>query len=199
MKKSIIRIAGIIGLLTFLSAGHARAQAVKTNIPLILAGSPNVGIEWKVGRQFTVNGDVLWMPYMFKKHEEVFRTLIGSIDLRYYVKPKYYYTNNAFDGFYIGPYAMYGNFNIGLYKGEDKESYRRKGWGVSAGVSLGYKFYLAKRFRLDVNLGVGYAHLQYNKYLLGGDWAHYPLEKKNTKMWIGPTKFGVHLVYNIFK
>ena len=37
MKKSIIRIAGIIGLLTFLSAGHARAQAVKTNIPLILA------------------------------------------------------------------------------------------------------------------------------------------------------------------
>ena len=64
MKKSIIRIAGIIGLLTFLSAGHARAQAVKTNIPLILAGSPNVGIEWNVGRQFTVNGDVLWMPYM---------------------------------------------------------------------------------------------------------------------------------------
>ena len=52
---------------------------------------------------------------------------------------------------------------------------------------------------LDVNLGVGYAHLQYNKYLLGGEWAHYPLEKKNTKMWIGPTKFGVHLVYNIFK
>lgn len=101
--------------------------------PAVLAGSPNVGIEWNVGRQFTVNGDVLWMPYMFKKHEEVFRTLIGSIDLRYYVKPKYYYTNNAFDGFYIGPYAMYGNFNIGLYKGEDKESYRRKGWGVSAG------------------------------------------------------------------
>ena len=57
MKKSIIRIAGIIGLLTFLSAGHARAQAVKTNIPLILAGSPNVGIEWNVGRQFTVNGE----------------------------------------------------------------------------------------------------------------------------------------------
>ena len=62
-----------------------------------------MGIEWNVGRQFTVNGDVLWMPFMFKKHEEVFRTLIGSIDLRYYVKPKYYYTNNAFDGFYIGP------------------------------------------------------------------------------------------------
>ena len=182
-----------------LCAGAARGQAIKTNIPLILAGTPNVGIEWNVGQQFTVNGDVLWMPYLFKKHEEVFRTLIGSLDLRYYIKPKYYYTNNMFDGFYIGPYAMYGNFNIGLYKGEDKTSYRDKGWGVSAGVSLGYKFYLSRRFRLDVNLGVGYAHLQYNKYLLGGEWAEYPLEKKKTKMWIGPTKFGVHLVYNIFK
>lgn len=197
MKKIIL----LTGILLAVLAVHdtARGQSIKTNLPLLLAGTPNVGIEWNVGRQFTVNGDVLWMPYMFKKHEEVFRTLIGSVDLRYYVRPKRYYTNNMFDGFYVGPYAMYGNFNVGLYDGPDTESYRREGWGVSAGVSLGYKFYLSNRFRLDVNLGIGYAHMQFDKYLLGGEWKNYPLEIKNTKMWIGPTKFGVHLVYNIFK
>lgn len=197
MKKLIKKTCLLAALLLGISSVHG--QAIKTNLPLILAGSPNVGIEWNIGQQFSVNGDVLWMPYMFKKDESVFRTLIGSVDFRYYVKPKYYYTNNTFDGFYIGPYAMYGNFNIGFNKGANETSYRWKGWGVSAGVSLGYKFYLSRRFRLDLNLGLGYAHLQYDKYLLGGQWAEYPVEKKDTKMWIGPTKFGVHLVYNIFK
>lgn len=176
------------------------AQAIKINAPLLLVGAPNVGAEFTISQQFSINGDVLWAPYLFKKNEEVFRSLIGSVDLRYYVNPRYYYTNDMFDGFYVGPYAMYGNFNIGLKEKDDnKDSYRRVGWGVSAGASLGYKFYLAKRFRLDINAGVGFAHLQYDKYLLGGEYADYPLEKKNTRMWIGPTKFGVHLVYNLFR
>lgn len=175
------------------------AQALKANLPLALAGTPNLGAEFTLSQQFTVNGDVLWAPYMFKKHEEVFRALIGSVDLRYYIKPQYYYTNDTFDGFYAGPYAMYGNFNIGLWEGEGEQSYRRKGWGVSGGISLGYKMYLAKRFRLDFNLGIGYAHLQYNKYYLGGEWADYALSYKDTRSWIGPTKFGIHLVYNLFR
>jgi hypothetical protein len=178
----------------------ADAQAIKTNLPLILTGNPNIGVEWSVGKQLTMNADVLWAPYLFKKNEEVFRTLIGSVDLRYYINPKYYYTNDLWDGFYIGPYAMYGNFNIGLKnKDDDKTSYRRKGWGLSTGISTGYKFYLSSRFRLDVNLGLGYAHMQYDKFQLGGEWADFPLEKKKTKAYFGPTKFGVHLVYNIFR
>ncbi|MEG0647292.1 MAG: DUF3575 domain-containing protein, partial [Bacteroides sp.] len=51
----------------------------------------------------------------------------------------------------------------------------------------------------DTNIGLGYAHMQYNKYLLGGEWADYPLSIKDTKAWIGPTKFGVNLVYNLFR
>lgn len=194
-------------LLTLACAGNeAMAQTkmrpgigIKTNLPLILAGTPNIGVEVTVGSQLSVNGDVFWMPYMFKKHEEVFRSLQGSAELRYYVKPRYYYTNNMFDGFYIGPYVQGGNFNIGLYKGEGRDSFRYVGWGLAAGATIGYKFYIAKRFRLDINLGIGYAHLQYDKHNLGGEWAEYPLEIKNTKAWIGPTKFGIHLVYNIFK
>lgn len=104
-----------------------------------------------------------------------------------------------YDGFYLGPYVEAGNFNIGFWRGEERESYRYKGWGISAGLSLGYKFYLSKRFRLDLNLGLGYAHLQYDKYQLGGEWADYPLELKDTRAWFGPTKFGVHLVYNLFR
>lgn len=67
--------------------------------------------------------------------------LQSSVELRYYVNPRNFYTNDSWDGFYIGPYAMYGNFNIGLLKHNDPlQSYRRKGWGVSGGISTGYKF-----------------------------------------------------------
>ncbi len=183
----------------FAGVQTAGAQSLKINIPITLVGTPNIGAEFTLSQQFTINGDILWTPYMFKKHEEVFRVLMGSADLRYYISPKYYYTNDTFDGFYVGPYLLGGNFNIGLYEGEGETSYRRKGWGVSGGVSLGYKFYIAKRFRMDVNLGLGYAHMQYNKYYLGGEWADYPMAYKNTRSWIGPTKFGVHLVYNLFR
>lgn len=197
MRKGIIITLTMCALL--LGVNRAQGQAIKVNIPTTLVGTPNIGAEFTISQQFAINVDVLWAPYMFKKHEEVFRTLIGTAELRYYVKPKYYYTNDLFDGFYMGPYAMYGNYNIGFYKGDDVDSYRYKGWGVSGGMSLGYKFYLSKRFRLDANMGLGYAHLQYNTYLLGGEWAEYPLSIKDTKAWIGPTKLGVHLVYNLFR
>ncbi len=179
---------------------RAGAQALKINMPLLLVGTPNIGAEFTISQQLAINGDILWAPYMFKKqHEQVFRALVGSIDLRYYVKPRYYYTNDMFDGFYIGPYVEGGDFNIGIYKGAGKNSYRYTGWGISGGISLGYKFYLSKRFRLDLNLGLGYAHLQYDKYYLGGEWADYPIAYKDTTGWIGPTKFGVHLVFNLFR
>lgn len=196
--NKLIRLWGLTACM-LVAAACAHGQALKVNAPLLLAGTPNLGFEFTLNQQFTVNADVFWMPYMFKKHESVFRALVGSLDLRYYVKPKYYYTNNLYDGFYIGPSLEGGNFNIGLYKGKDRDSYRYRGWGISPGVSLGYKFYLSRRFRLDVNIGIGYAHIQYDKYKLGGEWAKFPLAYKETKSWVGPTKFGIHLVYNLFR
>ncbi|MDR2131485.1 MAG: DUF3575 domain-containing protein [Odoribacteraceae bacterium] len=181
-------------------AGGAGAQSIKTNVPLWLTGSPNIGVEVTLTRQVTIDGEILWMPYMFKKHEEVFRAAMASVEYRYHVSPSYYYTNDSWDGFYVGPYALYGQFNIGLMRHHDMDrSYRRSGWGLSGGVSTGYKFYLSPRFKIDVNVGIGYAHLQYNKYKLGGEYARFPIEQKNTKSWIGPTKFGVYLIYNIFR
>lgn len=99
--RKLSRILALGSILLF-TAPTAKAQAIKTNLPLLLAGTPNVGVEFMLSQQFTMNADILWMPYMFKKHEEVFRALIGSVDMRYYVKPRYYYTNNMYDGFTSG-------------------------------------------------------------------------------------------------
>jgi hypothetical protein len=138
------------------------------------------------------------MPYMFKNHEEVFRVLMTSVDLRYYTSSPAHYTGDSRDGFYAGPYLMYGEFNIGLYRASAR-NHRDRGRGLSGGLSTGYKFYLTPRFRLDVNVGLGYAHLWYDRYLLGSEYVGYPLEPDKTRTWVGPTKLGVHLTYNLFR
>lgn len=198
--KKVIRNIICIALLSIFAIG-AQAQSLKINTPLWLTGSPNLGFEYTISRQFTVNGEALWLPYLFKDGEEVFRVLMGSIDVRYYFNPQNFYTNDSWDGFYMGPYAMYGNFNIGLkeHKNDPTRNRRREGWGVSGGISTGYKYAFNSRWGLDFNIGIGYAHMQYDKFILGGEYVNFPLEKKKTKSWIGPTKFGIHLTYNIFR
>lgn len=233
--KNIFKVFSLFCLSWFLHSGVAQAQAIKTNIPFLLAGTPNAGIEWNIGSRCSISGDGMWMPYMWMNGEEVFKSLILSADFRYYVKPKYYYTNKSYDGFYLGPYVMWGNYNVGtsfwnltLNKeytyGEngvnkdlietdedgniinydtDNASWqwyydRYVGWGLSAGVVLGYRFFVSNRLRLDLNLNLGYVYFQYAAYKLGSENG-YPHTQRAVSDYIGPTKFGINLCYIIFK
>lgn len=183
-----------------LTPREADAQAIKVNAPFLLAGCPNIGAEATVSKNISISGDIMWLPYLFKENEEVFRSLQVSAEVRYYTNPKYYYNNDMYDGFYLGPYLMWGDFNVGLMTDSQKEekNFRREGWGVSSGLSVGYKFYLTNRIKLDLNLGLGYAFMQYEKYQLGGQWVDYPM-RKDTSHWIGPTRFGISVVYALIK
>lgn len=106
-----------------------------------------------------VNGEVLWMLYLFKKYEEVFWVFQSSVELCYYVNFCNFYINDLWDGFYIGFYVMYGNFNIGLLKYNDLlQSYCCKGWGVLGGILIGYKFVFNFCWGLDLNIGLGYVY-----------------------------------------
>lgn len=204
MKRIKCILLCLVGAL-LLGTGTIQAQALKVNIPFALVGTPNIGYEHTISRQFTVNGDILWAPYLFKKNEEVFRALIGTIDFRYYINPRYYYTNDMFDGFYVGPYGQLGNFNIGLARRSAEEeaegnyNHRYRGWGMAVGVTGGYKMFLSERFRLDFNIGIAVTHLQWDQFRLGGEHADYPEKRKETSFGIWPTRLGIHLVYNIFR
>ena len=187
--------------MTAYSSNSYSQIAVKTNVPMLLLGGPNVGAEITLSQQFTVNGEFMWQPFLFKKKEDVFDAMLMGADFRYYPNPRFFYTSSYYDGLYFGPYAMYGLFNIGMVGGDglSADDERYKGWGISGGLLVGYKLFLSPRFRLDINLGLGYAHLQYDTYQMTGQWAEWPMSIKDTKSWIGPTKFGVHLVYNLFR
>ena len=85
--KPVVRYILLVSVLLCLFGG-VRAQSVKVNVPLWLTGSPNIGFEYTLTRQLTVNAEGAWLPYMFKKNEEVFRVLMGAAELRYYWNPQ---------------------------------------------------------------------------------------------------------------
>ncbi len=70
---------------------------------------------------------------------------------------------------------MYGTFNIGLLKHNDPlRSYRRKGWGGYREVLLSdTNMLLTPVWRAGYEYRfVGYAHFQYDKYNLGGEYVN---------------------------
>lgn len=176
----------------------ASAQMVKMNGPATIAGCPNIGYEHQLTPRLSVAGDIIWLPYMSQKHEEVFRTMQIAGEVRYFFKELDREVSRLAQGWYLGAYAMYGDFNIGLYRHNDMDkSFRRMGWGVSAGVSGGWKKQLGKKWQMDVNMGIGYAHLQYHKYKLGGAYRNKPIGTWRTSNWFGPTRFSVSFGYII--
>ena len=176
----------------------ADAQMIKVNGPATLAGTPNIGYEHGLSPHLSVSADVMWLPYLSKKHEEVFRSFQMAGECRYYFKASEHIYDKMATGWYAGVYAMFGNFNIGLYRHHDMDrSFRRQGWGCSAGLSGGWKYKFNRHWQMDINLGIGYAHIQYNKYKLGGMYRHYPLKRKQTRGWVGPTRFSISFGYII--
>ena len=61
--KPVVRYILLVSVLLCLFGG-VRAQSVKVNIPLWLTGSPNIGFEYTLTRQLTVNA-VLLEPAKF--------------------------------------------------------------------------------------------------------------------------------------
>lgn len=54
--KPVVRYILLVSVLLCLFGG-VRAQSVKVNIPLWLTGSPNIGFEYTLTRQLTVNAE----------------------------------------------------------------------------------------------------------------------------------------------
>lgn len=61
-----------------------------------------------------------------------------------------------------------------------------------AGISYGYQWILKKRWSMEATIGVGYAHIKYDKYEPGDDGRKID---HNTKDYFGPTKIGLSFIY----
>ena len=73
------------------------------------------------------------------------------------------------NGFFYGPYAHFGEFNLGnqdlffgLLKGLKPNRY--EGWLAGVGMGIGYEYALAKHWNIGAEVGVGYTYINNKKF-----------------------------------
>ena len=159
--------------------------AVKTNLLYDAVVVPNIGVEFYLGKQWTVFGDwhYIWL-YSDTRHR-YWQGYGGYAGVRKYFGQAA--EEHPFTGHHLGLYGMMLTYDIEF----GGRGYQQPKWGFGGGVEYGYSLPIARRFNLDFSLGVGYLNGKYYEYLPKD--GHYVWQSTHKRHWIGPTKAEVSL------
>ena len=172
----------------------AQTIGVKTN--LLYGGltlTPNISVEIGVGEQSTLELGGRYNPWNLNGRTTDNKKLVhwlGQAEYRHWICQK-------FNGHFWGVHLLGTQYNISGVKlpllfGRESGEYRHQGWAVGGGMSYGYQFILGRYWNLELNIGVGYARLKYDKYECRTCGEKVGTE---TKDYLGPTKAGISLIY----
>lgn len=173
----------ILVLVILLFSGVCSAQefAIKTNLAYWATTTLNLGGEVALAPRMTLDLSAGYNPFRFRDNKKI---------MHWVVQPEWrYWTCRRFMGHFVGIHAHGGRYNGGLKK------YRYDGWFVGGGISYGYQWIIGKHWNIETELGVGYAYLDYDKYLRNHCGKFIDSGYRN--YW-GPTKLSVSLMY-LFK
>ncbi len=193
--KKILRMAVITGVILLTAGlGSARAQqvALKTNLLYDAMTTPNIGMEWGVGKKHSLQMFYGLNPWKF-----------GHGDDKKYAKhwilnPEYrYWFCQRFNGSFVGIHAFGGEYDAANIKvpfgyWDELEDHRFEGWYAGGGISYGYQWVLSRHWNFEASVGVGAAYIDYDKFNCGEcgkkvDDGH--------KIYVGPTKLALSLLY----
>lgn len=133
-------------------------MALKTNMLYDVLAVPNIGVEFYLGKNWSISGN--WMYGWWKKNSShrYWRIYGGDLAVRYWLGKKA--NEKPLTGHHIGIYGQAFTYDFewggkGYMGGEpggtlwDKTNY-------AAGVEYGYSLPVANRLNIDFTLGVGY-------------------------------------------
>jgi hypothetical protein len=139
---------------------------LKANIPTFAVGVPNIGIEFQVGKNTSIQLDVLGS---FWNTVDGAPLHINQTFLEYRL-----YSKSSISEWFVGAHIGYGMFtfqkpnNLVIHprysNSEDGDGVYKSGRSVFHGLTVGYKKLLNKRFSLELFLGGGYTMSQYKGY-----------------------------------
>lgn len=204
--RRTLRLALSAALLGGALTAGAQTAAIKTNLLGWATTTPNIGVEFGVGRQSTLQLSGSLNPWKF-----------GETNFKFWnVMPEYrYWFCEKFAGHFIGVHLLGGeynfrNFNMPLtfgsplpdIKGENKGRHL-EGWYVGAGITYGYQWILNKHWNFELEIGVGYAYSPYDYYgrcnrLFDKNGDPVPADAAkyyNHTNYVGPTKLGASIMY----
>ena len=163
--------------------------ALKTNLLYDAILVPNIGIEAKVYRNYTVYADIMYAGWdLPKKHFywDLYGAQCGA--RRYFGGAS---MERSFTGHHAGVYAQalaydLQNGNIGQ---------QAISLHLGGGVEYGYALPIGRNLNIDFELGFGYIGGLYDEYVVQDD--HNTWRATIKRNWIGPTKASISLMWLI--
>lgn len=171
----------------------AQDVAIKTNLLYDATATVNLGVEVGLAPKWTLDISGNLNAWDINENAK-WRHILAQPEARYWFCDR-------FSRHFIGFHAIGSIYNVGGIKnnisflGTDFSKLseeRYQGYGIGAGVAYGYAFILGKHWNLELEVGVGYTYLNYDRYQctgcgrkVGSGDHHY----------VGLTKATVNLVY----
>lgn len=200
MKKVLF----LFVLLAGITNAYGQKFAVKSNLLYDLTTSMNLGAEIGLNNKWTldISGNYNpWGPFGGEfGYVYVDEAGVESKEGRFkhwMVQPEIrYWTCEKFNGHFFGLHLHYADFNVGGLKhlSDNMKNKRYQGYLYGAGLSYGYQWLLSNRWSMEAVIGLGWAHLEYDKYPCANCGTR---EKKDSKDYFGVTKAAVSIIYFI--
>ena len=170
-------------------------MGIKTNMLYDVLAVPNIGVEFYLGKNWSVVGN--WMYGWWNKNSShhYWRIYGGDIAIRKWFGKKA--EEKPLTGHHLGLYGQAFTYDFewggkGYMGGKPGGTLWEK-TNYAAGVEYGYSLPIAHRLNIDFTLGVGYWGGRYYKYEpMDG---HYIWQATKNRRWFGPTKAETSLVW----
>ena len=172
-------------------------MAIKSNMLYDAALTPNIGVEFYLGSNFSLYGE--WMySWWDSDHNHIYwRNYGGDLGVRWWFGRKA--KEKPLTGHHIGLYGGVVTFDYEMgdtgYMGGMPGGTLLDRCLVNAGFEYGYSLPVAKRINIDFSIGLGCLAGRYIKYFPFDN--DYFKEKEYKMRFFGPTKAEISLVWLI--
>jgi outer membrane protein OmpA-like peptidoglycan-associated protein len=164
------------------------SYGIKTNLLYDAVTTINLGVEFRTGAKTSLEIPFHYNPWTFNDNRKWKHVLVQP-EFRRWLR-------GTFDGHFFGLHGHYAYYNVGNLPApfsDYMKAHRFEGWLAGAGISYGYRWnFRNPRWALEATVGVGYAYLDYERYLCEtcGEYID-----SRTKHYFGPTKAALNLIF----
>lgn len=170
-------------------------MALKTNMLYDVLTVPNIGIEFYLGNNWTIGGNVMYGWWNSRSDKRYWRIYGGDIAVRKWFGRKA--EEKPLTGHHLGLYGQIFTYDFewggkGYMGGKPGETLWESP-NYAFGVEYGYSLPIARRLNIDFTLGVGYWGGKY--YTYNPRDGHFVWQSTRNRHWFGPTKAEISLVW----
>lgn len=164
-------------------------MALKTNMLYDAALVPNIGVEFYLGKDWTIGGNWMYAWWNSDRKHNYWRIYGGDLNVRKYFGKKA--KEKPLTGHHLGVYGGIVTYDFEL----GGKGYLGDRWSYHIGIEYGYSLPIAKRLNIDFGIGIGYLGGEYKEYKPIDN--HYVWQATKQRHWFGPTKAEISLVWLI--